>query len=67
MKWRPFQSKLAREITMVVAIKLVLLTLIWLAFFRGQHVTVDSRGMASALRLDSTQDFAKPGVHHDQQ
>ncbi len=63
---RMFHSKLTRELTFVVMLKVLLLTLIWWAFIRGHQVSVDEAGMAAALRLDETQSVNSGGNHHDQ-
>ncbi len=63
---RMFHSKLTRELTFVVILKVLLLTLIWMAFVRGQRVQVDGAGMAAALRLNETQTVNTGGDHHDQ-
>jgi cbb3-type cytochrome oxidase subunit 3 len=63
---RMFHSKLTRELTFVVVLKVLLLTLIWWAFVRGHRVAVDEAGMAAALRLNETQSVNSGGEHHDQ-
>ncbi|MHB8354024.1 MAG: cytochrome oxidase putative small subunit CydP [Burkholderiales bacterium] len=59
-------SKLMRELTFVVILKVLLLTLIWWAFIRDYRVAVDEAGMAAALRLNETQSVNSGGDHHDQ-
>ncbi len=61
-----FHSKLTRDLTFVVILKVLLLTLIWWAFVRGQRVSVDEAGMAAALRLNEIQSVNSGGDHHDQ-
>ncbi|MET7013367.1 cytochrome oxidase putative small subunit CydP [Uliginosibacterium flavum] len=46
--------QLARKLIIVVLIKLVLLFVLWWAFFRGQQVVVNGEAMAQAVQTDKT-------------
>jgi len=44
-------SRLGPKIAVVLVVKLVGLTVIWLLFIRGQHVTTDAHSTARAFDL----------------
>lgn len=58
-------SKLSRDITLVLLVKIILLILIWFAFVRGERVVVDGDRMAAALKMNSISAVKPQGEHHD--
>lgn len=52
-------SRLAPRIALVLFIKIVLLTVLWLLFVRDQRVAVDARSAAAAFGLLDSQPDSK--------
>lgn len=55
-----------RDIALILILKVVLLFLIWVLFFRGEEVPVNAAQMARALHLESRVSPNSGGFHHDQ-
>jgi hypothetical protein len=56
---------LALKISLVLVVKAVALTLIWVFFVRGLDSQVTDLSMEDAFRFDHFQSYSHGGQHHD--
>ncbi|HQT82197.1 MAG: hypothetical protein B7Z60_08500 [Ferrovum sp. 37-45-19] len=60
------KPKLGKELTIVIVIKVLLLTLLWNFFVRHQEVHVDAAKVSQSFGLNTKVSNQSQGVNHDQ-
>lgn len=62
---RPKLTRFTKEIMLVLLLKAVALTLIWVFVVRGHDAGVDDHSMETALSFKHFQSLVPGGQHHD--